>query len=199
MNRSQLALHPDPVHVAASLVLAAALAGCGASAPRPASAPPPADAIDPVALHRAWTYDVQVFGAASACTPGRHDGSVVKEDVIDGKHAYEVQSFCPGVPSLFYAFDVDRVELDYEGSWVLALDTPVEEGTTWSSGASSFTWHEAGSVTVPAGTFSRCWKATENAGYTAYTVFCRGVGAVEWFRKDAQGNGFDARLVAKNF
>jgi hypothetical protein len=82
---------------------------------------------------------------------------------------------------------------------VLALDTPVQEGTSWSNGAGSFTWHDAGSVTVPAGTFSRCWKATENASYTAYTVFCRGVGAVEWYRRDAQGNGFDARLVAKNF
>ena len=194
MNRPSLS-----VRLPSLVLAAAALAGCGASSPRAASSPPPVDAIDPVALHRAWTYDVQVFGAPTVCSPGRHDGSVVKEDVVDGKHAYEVQSFCPGIPSLYYAFDGDRVELDYKGQWVLALDTPVQEGTSWSNGAGSFTWHDAGSVTVPAGTFSRCWKATENAGYAAYTVFCRGVGAVEWYRKDAQGNGFDARLVAKNF
>jgi hypothetical protein len=93
-------------------LVAAFAAGCGASSARPASAPPPADAIDPVALHRAWTYDVQVFGPPTVCSPGRHDGTVTREEVVDGKHAYEVQSFCPGTPSLFYAFDGDRVELD---------------------------------------------------------------------------------------
>jgi hypothetical protein len=187
-----------------SFLLAAALgvlciAGCGGASSRGAASPPPADAIDPVAPHRAWTYDVSVFGPSSVCAPGRHDGKVTREDVVDGKHAYEVASFCPGMPSFFYAFDGDRVELDYKGQWVLALETPVQEGTTWSNGAGSFTWHDAGKVTVPAGTFSQCWKATENASFTAYTVFCRGVGAVRWYRKDDQGNGFDAQLVAKNF
>jgi hypothetical protein len=175
------------------------LAACGGSASRGAATPAAADAIDPVALHRSWTYDVSVFGASPLCSPGRHDGSVVKEEVVDGKHAYEVKSFCPGLPTLYYAFDGDRVELDYKGQWVLVLDTPVQEGTTWSNGAGSFTWHDAGTVTVPAGTFSACWKASENAGYTAYTVFCRGIGAVHWYRKDDQGNGFDAQLVTKNF
>ena len=35
--------------------------------------------------------------------------------------------------------------------------------------------------------------------YTSYTVFCRGVGPVEWHYEDGFGNGYEAVLKAKGF
>jgi hypothetical protein len=165
----------------------------------PAPIPSPDNRIDPIAPSRSWTYEVQVFGSSSVCSDGRHSATVRKEAVVDGKHAYKIESFCPGLGASYYAVEGDRVELDYRDTWVLLLDGPVEEGHSWTNGVSVFTWHNAGSVTVPAGTFSDCWKATETANFSAYTVFCRGVGPVHWYRKDSVGNGFDAQLVAKGF
>jgi hypothetical protein len=53
-------------------------------------------------------------------------------------------------------------------------------------------------VTVPAGTFARCWRAQDTAG-ESYTTLCRGVGPVKWHVVDGSGNGYDAALTAKSF
>ncbi len=154
--------------------------------------------IDPIVVGRSWTYDVKIFGTYPLCTSGSHDGVVLGEKMIDGKTAFQVQSLCPGIGTLDYAVSGDVVQFDYMATWVLALDAPVAEGHTWTNGVDTFTWHSLGSVTVPAGTFPDCWKATENVSYAAYTVFCRGVGPVHWFTKNS-GNGYEAILTSKNF
>jgi hypothetical protein len=154
--------------------------------------------IDPIVVGRTWTNDVTVFGTYPLCTAGSHDGAVLSEMTVDGKSAFQVQSFCPGVGTLDYAVAGDVVQYDYMGTWVLVLDAPVAEGHTWTNGVDTFTWHSLGSVTVPAGTFADCWKVTQNVAYEAYTIFCRGVGPVHWYTKNA-GNGYEAILTAKNF
>jgi hypothetical protein len=174
------------------------LSACGGRVNAPAI-PSPDTRIDPVGPRRAWTYDVEVFGSSPLCEAGRHAATVRKLAKVDGKAAYQVESFCPGFGSSYYAVEGDKVELNYKDQWVLLLDSPVEEGHSWSNGVSVFTWHNAGSVTVPAGTFADCWKATETANFTAYTIFCRGVGPVRWYRKDSAGNGIDAQLAMKSF
>jgi hypothetical protein len=158
----------------------------------------PDDRIDPIEVGRQWTYDVTVFGVYPWCKEGSYTGQVLGQKEVDGKQAFQVQSFCPTVGTSSYAVDGDRVEIYVGGVWVLALDAPVSQGHTWSNGASTFTWHEEGSVTVPAGTFDDCWRATENVAHDSYTIFCRGVGPVHWHNVDT-GNGFDAVLTAKNF
>jgi hypothetical protein len=165
----------------------------------PADSSAPDNRIDPIALGRSWTYDVQVFGTTPVCDGGQHTGAVLGESMVLGKQAFQIQSFCPAAGTSYYAVDGDVVDVDYQGQWVLALDAPVQEGHTWSNGVATFTWHSAGSVTVPAGTFGDCWNATESVSYTAYTLFCRGVGPVRWYSKDLAGSGFDAQLTAKSF
>jgi hypothetical protein len=158
-----------------------------------------AQLIDPIAVGNSWTYDVEEVGTYPYCPSGSHTAVTLGESQLDGKTAYEVTSLCANAPSSFYAVDGDVVQVNYEGTWVLALDAPVEEGHTWSNGISTFTWHDEGTVTVGAGTFDDCWRATQNVDYEAYTIFCRGVGPVHWRSVDLTGNGFDATLTAKNF
>ncbi len=157
------------------------------------------DRIDPIELGRSWTYDVEEIGTFAYCPSGSHTGETIAQVEKNGKPAFEVTSLCQNLPSSLYAVEGDVVFVDYLDTWVLALDAPVEEGHTWSNGASTFTWHDEGTVTVPAGTFDDCWRATQNVAYEAYTIFCRGVGPVHWRSVDLAGNGFDAVLTAKNF
>jgi hypothetical protein len=158
------------------------------------------EAIDPIAVGHAWTYAVTELGTYPGCPAGTSTATALTVGTKDGKAgAIEVQSLCSAAPPSWYTVDGDVVQVDVAGTWVLALDAPVQEGHTWSNGVSTFTWHDAGTVTVPAGTFDDCWTATQNVSYTAYTIFCRGVGPVHWYSKDASGNGFEAILGGKNF
>lgn len=156
--------------------------------------------VDPIAVGRAWTYAVTELGTYPACPTGTSTATALMAGTEDGKAgAIEVQSLCSGAAPSWYVVQGDVVQVDVAGTWVLALDGPVQEGRTWSDGVATFTWHDAGSVTVPAGMFTDCWSATENVAYSAYTIFCRGVGPVHWYTKDGTGNGFEAILSSKNF
>ena len=177
-----------------------ALRDAEAGMPEGASPPDDAglgDAIDPIALGRKWTYDVQTFGT-SPCESGSRSGTVLGARSVGGRPAFDVQSFCGAAGTSSYSVAGDHVEVYYMGAWVLALDTPVQEGHTWSNGASTFTWHDVGAVTVPAGTFTRCFKA-QQSGSASYSTYCRGVGPVRWYYTDGAGNGYDAKLTARNF
>ena len=168
----------------------------GSDGPSPDSGAMADDRIDPIEVGRTWTYDVQELGTYPLCPSGTHSGSALGTSMVGGKEAIEVQSACAKVGSAYYAVTGDLVQLYAQGTWVIALDTPVQEGHSWSDGATTFTWHSVGSVTVPAGTFDACWSATQNVAYSAYAIFCRGVGPVRWYTKDASGNGYDAQLTA---
>jgi hypothetical protein len=160
----------------------------------------PADApIDPIVLGHRWTYDVKEVGNYPLCPSGSgQSAEVLGVSTRDGRQAYEVRSFCQYVGSVYYAEDGDVVYWDYDGTWILVIDAPVIDGHTWTNGVTSYAWHDVGSVTVPAGTFSQCFKAADTLGPT-YTILCRGVGPVQWSYRDASGNGYDAVLTAKNF
>jgi hypothetical protein len=159
----------------------------------------PDDRIDPIALGHGWTYDVTVLGSYPACVAGTHAATVVNEEMLGGRQAFQVQSFCTNAGSFFYSLDGDRVFTWVSMTWVLSLDAPVTAGHTWSNGLDSFTWEAVPTVTVPAGTFTNCWSAVEQVSYPTYTVFCRGVGPVHWHYEDGQGNGFEAVLTSKSF
>jgi hypothetical protein len=159
----------------------------------------PDNRIDPISLGHAWTYDVTELGSFPLCPSGTRTGKVLSEGMVDGKDAFQTTSLCAGFQASYYAVDGDVVQVDYQGTWLLALDAPVQEGHTWSNGSSTFTWHKEPTVTVPAGTFDQCWRATQNVDYDAYTIFCRGVGPVHWHSADLNGDGFDAILTAKSF
>jgi hypothetical protein len=151
--------------------------------------------INPIALGRSWTYDVTILGTYPICKPGSNTGQVLGQKVVDGKEAFQIQSFCPGAGVSSYAVDGDRVELYYANTWVLLHDSPVQDGHTWTDGFNSYAWEEVGELTVPAGTFSECWKAKHQGG-ASFTTFCRGIGPVRWHFVDQGGNGYDATLTA---
>lgn len=156
------------------------------------------DRIDPLAVGRSWTYSVTQIGNYPLCPAGTHDGTVNGESTKDGKHAFEVRSLCANGGTFFYSVAGDVVQFDAQGTWVLALDAPVQEGHSWTNGVTTYTWHAAGTVTVPAGTFDRCFQAKDDNS-ESYTTFCRGVGPIKWHYKDTTGNGYDAVMTAKSF
>ncbi len=150
--------------------------------------------IWPLAVGNAWTYDVTTFGSFPVCSGGSQTSAVTQEHTVDGKDAFTVRSFCPAAGSNDFSVDGDRIWLDDQGSWVIALDSPIAEGHSWTEVNSSFTWHAA---TVSG--YSDCWKAEQNVTYTAYSIYCRGVGLVRNYSQDLNGSGWDAQLTSKNF
>jgi hypothetical protein len=159
---------------------------------------PQPPAIDPLVVGHKWTFDVTEVANYPACPTGTNDVTVLDVAPRDGKNAYSVQSFCPGLPPVYYAQDGDVVLWDDSGTWVLVLDAPVQEGHTWTNGVITYVWHDLGSFTVPAGTFTQCFKAQDTAG-PSYSVLCRGIGPVKIVYRDPSNNGYDAVLTAKNF
>jgi hypothetical protein len=159
----------------------------------------PDERIDPIAPGHTWTYDVTILGTYPACVAGTHTATVLHEEMLGGRDAFEVQSFCVPAGSFFYSVDGDRVFTWVAMTWVLTLDAPVAAGHTWSDGLDSFTWEAVPTVTVPAGTYTNCWRAVEQVTYPTYTAFCRGVGPVQWHYEDGHGNGYEAVLRSTNF
>ena len=161
-----------------------------------ADAPVVEERIDPIAAGHAWTYDVEIFGTYPGCAPGAQTGKVLRSGTYQGRAAFEVQSFCPGFGTSWYAVEGDVVDLYYK-AWLRVVDAPVVAGHTWSNGTATVTWKDEGTVTTKAGTFTRCYRAEQSVA--SYTIFCRGVGPVRWYIKDLSGNGYDAQLVSKSF
>jgi hypothetical protein len=155
--------------------------------------------IDPIEVGRSWTYTITELGTYPLCPGGTHTGTALGSAIVAGKQAIQVQSACANVGSAYYVVTGDLVQVDVGGAWLTALGTPVQDGQTWSEGSDSYTWHSVGTVTVPAGTFQACWSATLGGQASTYAIFCRGVGPVRWYTRDAQGNGYDAQLSARNF
>lgn len=160
-------------------------------------AAPVDDRIDPIELGRSWTYDVTIIGTYPLCKSGTNTGRVLGTKVVGARDSFQVQSFCPGAGTSSYALDGDRVHVYYGGAWLLALDSPVSKGHSWSNGAVELEWEGLGSQTVPAGTFADCWNARQKDSEN-FTTFCRGVGPVHWHYLDSAvgGNGYDAVLTA---
>lgn len=152
----------------------------------------------PLAVGYAWTYQVTSVGVGSVCTAGQHTSTVIGSAPLAGKDAFEVTSWCTGAGgSNEYALgEGDLVYLYYSGDWLNVVDVPVEEGHTWSYFNTSFTWRNAGTVTVPAGTFDDCWTAEQNVSYSAYSTYCRGVGLTRSYSADLTGAGWDAQLAS---
>lgn len=163
-----------------------------------ADAAPRDTRIDPIEVGHSWTYDVKVLGFYPLCVAGSHVSTAKSAAQRDGKRAITVSSLCKNAGDFDYAVEGDRV-FSYAGGWRLSLDAPVADGHRWTDGSRNYVWEPKGTRTVPAGTFSDCWSAKVVASYTSYTVFCRGVGPIEWHYEDGLGNGYEAVLTAKGF
>jgi hypothetical protein len=156
----------------------------------------------PLAVGYQWTYDVQHLGAQDKCANGVPDTTtvVLNTTTVDGKDGLNVDYFC-SMP-LVLRSDGDFVEFHQGSGWQTLFEPPVVEGHSWACymGATC-TWKSAGSITVPAGTFSNCWTAIVDfmTGEIRERTYCRGVGQVTSYYETLDGNGYTAKLVSKSF
>jgi hypothetical protein len=95
----------------------------------------------------------------------------------------------------------DQVDVYENAAWALYIDPTLKEGYSWMSQGRTYTWHNEGKVTVPAGTFDDCWTAQEpGIEGESYTTYCRGVGPVKIYLAGGfVGSGYDAVLTQANF
>jgi hypothetical protein len=130
--------------------------------------------------------------------------TVVQPTTIEGKDGFEVDYFCtaPLASPLVLRSEGDLVEFNQGSGWKTLLAPPVQDGASWACfDAGQCTWKSAGTVTVPAGTFSECWTVTVDLGGADVRerTYCRGVGHVTSHYKALDGNGYDAKLVSTSF
>jgi hypothetical protein len=163
----------------------------------PAEDPTDCESIWPFVVGYAWTYSVELMGAANpGCSSGTHVSEVLMSYEEEDRTSYEVTSSC-GNGSRIYSAIGDSIELLEGSSWATLFAEPIEEGSSWTVSDSPVTWHEEGTVVVAAGTFERCWRAAYD-DVDRYDILCRGVGPVRRFAV-IDGNGYDIELVSKNF
>ena len=140
--------------------------------------------ILPLAAGRSWTFLVVATGdgGASACALGTQTSSVLSEGTENNLPSFVYDPLCAGDDVVLLGGG-DRLQAHPTNAvdpLYVYLDTPIEEGHSWQDVAGrTLTWHDAGTVTVPAGTFTDCWdrQLTSNGENSAIT-FCRGVGQV---------------------
>jgi len=155
----------------------------------------------PLAVGYTWTYDVQNVGAGSACSAGTWQQAVTGTRSVDGRSAFDLTSFCSGAgqSEVSTVGTGDEVDIDFQNKWLKLIDGTLAEGETWSYFNTTYTWHLASTVSVPYGTFTDCWTATQNVNYVAYQTYCPGVGMVQSYSSDLSYNGWDAKLTDKSF
>lgn len=158
------------------------------------------NALLPLAVGRTWTYQVTGLGSFPTCTTGTHSQTVTGQKIMGKVQGLQMAWVCENTQPNLYNVNGDVVRTYAHGSvWLSVLDQPVNEGHTWTSGARNFVWHQAGSVSVPAGNFGDCWMRQNTVVNVSYATFCRGVGMVLTHQEDANGNGWDGQLISKSF
>lgn len=160
-----------------------------------------ASALYPLAMGNSWTYSVAAVGAGSICAAGMYEQHAVSANMVAGRAAFQMTSFCSGVSSTYdYAPAAtttnDEVDFYYSSSWLTLVDPMLTEGHTWPYFNTSYHWHREGTITVPAGSYDDCWTAVQNVSYTASLTYCRGVGLVRSYSSDLAGSGWDAKLAS---
>lgn len=146
-----------------------------------------AEDLFPVGIGSKWTYSVTA--TASTCEAGSGVTTVLGAGPQQGRDAYEMQDFCFG-ESVYLAFEAGELYQLVDGQWNKSMALPIQEGTKWIySGEASLTWHAEASVTVPAGTFTGCFRRDAKAPNSA--TFCPGVGLVR-----RVGDGYTGELSA---
>src|SRR5262249_43131594 len=153
-----------------------------------------------------WTYRqlaIDPMRPITACLDAL-EGSVAKRATVaaePGKTGYDYHPSCIAGFSVYVFIDGDDIRGygsgDPSSPPFRYSSPPVEDGSSWYSPHDdlTFTWHDAGIVTVPAGTFDRCWRR-DPSGSTDYIVVCRGVGLVQSY---IPRDNYTIELAQKNF
>ncbi len=138
---------------------------------------PDGDLLYPLAEGRVWTYDVLSGG----CNDPTYATSVVASEMIGGREAFLVttgSAECGMTENHLWQDGqaVDRYD-PFNDLWVSLVAEPIEEGATFADG--ELQWETVDEITVPAGTFTGCWRAVSAQGGLMATTYCPGVGPVQ--------------------
>jgi hypothetical protein len=155
--------------------------------------------ILPLATGNTWVYEVTDVGSGDACGSGDKTTTIVGPVEHAGKQGFSQKNLCNPGGTVDLAAEGDRLFAWTGAEWRVALDAPIEEGKSWTMGEFTRTWHDAGQVTVPAGTFDDCWRVDQMGPAPGSFTYCRGVGLVAETTDDGQGNGSDVKLASKSF
>jgi hypothetical protein len=169
----------------------------------------PEDRLFPVEVGRSWTYELTYpTGMLGVCPPGATELVQTITEAIEfaGRMAFKLQSACGGTPigePAIISVEGDQIETFAAEQWLTTLDEPIEDGHTWSSQfMGEAVLSDAGTVTVPAGTFDRCWTVTADIGMGIGSTgtFCRGVGLVRSASPLGPGGAqLEQALTSRNF
>lgn len=118
--------------------------------------------------------------------------------VIEGQVGVRYETFCGRNPFLVVGsgdvLTATEIREEQLGQSFAYIHSPVVEGETWPSGTGElFTWHDAGSLVTPAGSFERCWNRQSSATQFFY---CRGAGLV---RAIDTANNYVLDLIGQTF
>ena len=156
------------------------------------------DRLQPFEIGRRWEYRQRVFDPSqpASCT-GPFTSRVAEPVVVNGETGWAYYPTClPGPVTMLIAGDA--IEAIIGGVRVVYASPPVVEGSAWEGDPAgvAYVWHDAGSLTVDAGTFERCWRRASLEVDDEYIILCRGIGLV--VSNVPRGN-FRLELVGKNF
>jgi hypothetical protein len=135
--------------------------------------------LEPLALGNLWTYALTVQQPTADCPSGSGTREVTASVEWEGRTAFELQRFCDTDAEPTYMNVTNGEIYQYLDGWYRNVAAPVQEGATWAF-APGYTlkWSSVGAVTVPAGTFTNCWRRTI-LEYEGGITFCPGVGQVK--------------------
>lgn len=153
------------------------------------------DDLYPIGLGMRWDY-VIARGSRPGCATSVSSTVVSMGTDPDGATYYTRELSCGSYPSSDVKREGDTIWIRSTGTsaWYRYLVLPPTEGAEFAAGGASgasYRWTSAGSVTVPAGTYSGCWRR-EQVGYDVSEIYCPGVGMVSAdFHAWGQDEGYD--------
>lgn len=171
------------------------------------SEPPPSgpctgecrDAVQPFVVGLEWEYRF-TRSMIPGCTQNvTYRVISAREDGVSGT-VYRFQASCGEYRLTDYRVTRSAILCGIAGGGLYrCMNLPPEDGAVWGAGSGSgvqYRWERVETVTVPAGTFTGCWRrhdVTNNGN----EVYCPGVGQVS--ASYNRWSNYDMVLVRRNF
>jgi hypothetical protein len=152
----------------------------------------------PLQTGLSWTFSVSNVGIGGVCASGNYTMSVLKQESVGGKDAYEFTNWCSAASGTSYyarGDSFDELLLYFNNAWDIVQDGNVSDGQSWVYQGVTYQWKDEGTVNILAGAFDDCWTA-QIVGENKYSTYCRGIGLVRSYSADVSGNGWDAQLLS---
>ena len=130
----------------------------------------------PLEVGNEWEFDIS--SNYSSCKAGVGVTKIHKLAQISGRSAFEASYACNGRRGYMSEVSSGKIDIHYNGNWYRYLDTPLVEGHVWNEFRAQALWTRVEDITVPAGTFTNCWRKIRQVPYTHWEEYCDGIGMV---------------------